>query len=202
LYDDELEDFLKRNEYLDIFNGKSYFVRCENVSLKYGEHREGPYYNMKQIIESVCSCIEGHKPLYENTTELIFYLFDWINLQKHNEFRVFVHNNKITAISQQHLYGLYEKDIEENLENKLQLIVDYFDSTIKQNMKELGFESYCYDFVIVFDNLTCQMIPYFIEPNSFGKEYAAGSALFHWIEDENILYGKNDKICFRYTVDV
>lgn len=26
--------------------------------------------------------------------------------------------------------------------------------------------------------------PYFIELNSFGKEYAAGSALFHWINDE------------------
>jgi hypothetical protein len=38
--------------------------------------------------------------------------------------------------------------------------------------------------------------------NCFGKEYAAGSALFHWLLDEDILYGKSgsELIEFRYTV--
>jgi hypothetical protein len=56
--------------------------------------------------------------------------------------------------------------------------------------------SYSYDFAIVNNK------PYFIEMNSFGKEYAAGSALFHWLLDEDILYGKSGENCieFRYTV--
>ncbi len=56
---------------------------------------------------------------------------------------------------------------------------------------------YTYDFAFEDNNVTK---PYFIEPNSFGKEYAAGSELFHWEIDEEILYGKKEKIYFRYTV--
>ena len=40
---------------------------------------------------------------------------------------------------------------------------------------------------------------YFIEINSFGKEYAAGSALFHWLIDEDELYSDGSTIYFRYT---
>jgi len=42
--------------------------------------------------------------------------------------------------------------------------------------------------------------PYFIEQNVFGKEYAAGSSLFHWIIDEEILYQKGTPVVyFRYV---
>ena len=57
--------------------------------------------------------------------------------------------------------------------------------------------NYTFDFAIINSQ------PYFIELNSFGKEYAAGSALFHWILDEHILYNKfehNNFIEFRYTI--
>ena len=47
--------------------------------------------------------------------------------------------------------------------------------------------NYTYDFAIINNNQ-----PYLIELNSFGKEYAAGSALFHWILDEKILYNNSD----------
>ena len=40
---------------------------------------------------------------------------------------------------------------------------------------------------------------FFIEPNCFGKEYAAGSALFHWIKDEEQLYGRTDRVHFRWV---
>ena len=56
----------------------------------------------------------GHSPIYEDTTEIILYLCEFKkNLNKNREFRVFVHNNKITAISQQSLYEL--NDILESL---------------------------------------------------------------------------------------
>lgn len=40
---------------------------------------------------------------------------------------------------------------------------------------------------------------YFIELNSFGAQYAAGSALFHWKKDSEILLNNKIDIEFRYT---
>lgn len=197
LYEDELNEFVKKYEhqYKSIFNGTYYFVRTENVSLKYGQHKKGPYFNLTQIIESIVSCIEGHKPLYDNTTELVIYLLEWINIRDHNEFRVFVNNNRITAISQQDLYNVYPTfDNWDKINKIIKLTVDYFETNVKDIITE---RSYTYDFAIIDEKF-----PYFIEMNSFGKEYATGSGLFHWILDEDILYGKIDEnsVYFRYTV--
>jgi len=54
--------------------------------------------------------------------------------------------------------------------------------------------SYCMDLSILDDGRL-----FFIEPNCFGKEYAAGSALFHWIKDEEQLYGRTDRVHFRWV---
>ena len=113
----------------------------------------------------------------------------------------FVYKNKITAISQQSLYDV--NDILEPMSEKhkndliykwIEIIKSYFDLEIKQKITHI--DSYVMDFAILDDDS-----PYFIELNSFGKEYASGSALFGWIQDYNILYGLcEDVIEFRYTV--
>ena len=58
--------------------------------------------------------------------------------------------------------------------------------------------NYTFDFALINNN------PYLIELNSFGKELAAGSALYHWLLDEKILYNDfSDNNClieFRYTI--
>jgi hypothetical protein len=59
----------------------------------------------------------------------------------------------------------------------------------------LQFIIFSYDFTFI-DNE-----PYFIEINCFGKENAAGSALFHWIIDYDKLYGVNDCIYVRTTIE-
>jgi hypothetical protein len=56
--------------------------------------------------------------------------------------------------------------------------------------------NYTFDLVLLNDSTF-----YFIEPNSFGKEYSAGSALFHWINDSDILLNEScNEIEFRYTI--
>ena len=92
--------------YPNVFDDNGNFIRVNNVSLKYGQHKEGPYYSFTQILESIVSRIGGHTPIKTNTTELIIYLLDWIEIRPKDEFRVFVFENKITAISQQNLYSL------------------------------------------------------------------------------------------------
>jgi hypothetical protein len=188
-----------------------YFVRVNNVSLKYGQHKEGPYKNIRTILESIISCIGTHGPIKSNTSLLEIYLIDWIEIKPEFEFRVFVHNNKITAISQQNIYsqvfkkylgGNNDNDNNNNknkfenmIEEKLTIIVDYFYQEILPKITWIY--NYTFDFAIIDSK------PYLIELNSFGKEYAAGSALFHWQLDEKILYNDfadgNLTIEFRYT---
>lgn len=192
LFIDELIDTIidLEKEYGYLFeNNINYFVRVNNVSLKYGMHGVGPYCSLKNILESIVSSIKGHCPIYDDTVELVIYLIPWVKITDDNEFRVFVYKNKITAISQQHLYKRVGMS---DIENKIKIITEYFNEVIRKKIDWI--ENYTYDFAII-DNQE----PYFIEMNCFGKEYAAGSSLFHWLLDEQILYNDvDDTIEFRY----
>jgi hypothetical protein len=203
LFEDEFDIMVKElnKEYGYLFseNNKGFFVRVNNVSLKYGEHKEGPYNNIRNILESIVSCIGSHSPLRYSTKHIDIYLIEWIDIKPEFEFRVFVHNNKITAISQQNIYSLVFENyfdnnlFNENIKNKLDIIVNYFNKEMITKIHWIS--NYTFDFAITDDK------PYLIELNSFGKEYAAGSALFHWLLDEDILYNYNpDCIEFRYTM--
>lgn len=187
--------FAEMNKYFA--DNKSYFVRVNNVSLKYGIHGNIQYNNIKNIIESCITSIKGHTPIHEDTEKLDIYLMEWINIEPKNEFRIFVCNNKITAISQQNLFEkLFDENMIAKIPNIINIIIKHFDEEIKPRINWIS--QYTYDFAII-DNDK----PYFIEMNCFGKEYAAGSALFHWLIDENILYGNHEKynncLEFRYV---
>jgi hypothetical protein len=196
---ESLPHYRDADEYLS--NGK-YFVRCENVSLKHGINGIGPYTSMKDIFESLVTAIPSHTPISENTLSVRVYLIPWKEINKDYEFRVFVHNNLITGISQQDCYipsGFKESEI--------QLIIDtlmnYHREVVLQKIK---LTEYSYDVVILgvsdtfhpFLDGDLDVQAYFIETNPFGKEYSSGSALFHWLKDEKILYG-TDKAQFRYV---
>ena len=113
------------------------------------------------------------------------------------EFRVFIYDGKVTAISQQHIYdennwlsSLSEKDIHEIILK----IVSFYEKEVNPKIIQKN---------MVMD---CALLgegnePYFIEPNVFGKEYASGSALFHWIDDEKIIYNPHT-LYFRYIPSI
>ena len=186
-YPNTFDSFKISNNLVQTNASIGYFVRTENVSLKYGVHGIGPYYDFKSIIESIVTTTNSHTPIYPNTDTINLYLIPWANISESDEFRVFVNHNKITAISQQNIYSKLYDHIEIK---KLDKIVEYFNSNIKPKITWMN--SYTYDFAFTKINNEIITQPYFIEPNSFGKEYAAGSALFHWILDEQILYGLNN----------
>lgn len=227
LYEEDLDDFLKHyTKYNNLFKGNGYFVRCENVSLKYGEFGNIPFTNLKDIIKACVTCPETHSPITQELKTLKIYIFDWININPNLEFRVFVNNNKITSISQQNLYSrnqiLYEISQEYDYmddkthcltynqslqyekciihKNKIittwcDTIQNYFTNEIIPKITHTT--NYTMDIALLQNSQG--LCPYLIEINSFGKEYSAGSALFHWIIDETKLYdcgGSN--IYFRY----
>jgi hypothetical protein len=155
-------------------------VRTQNVSLKYGQYGCGPYYDIKMIIKSLVTCKPSHSPIFNKLDPIHIYLFPYINIDESNEFRLFIHNNKLTALCQQHfIVNTNSQDMLRYISTK---ILNYFESI----------NNYTMDVAYINDEI------YFIELNTFGKEYATGSALFNWVDDEKILYGMTSNIIFRY----
>ncbi len=202
MYDDELEDACAKyetqiNEINKNLNEDEtgWFIRSDRVSLKYGIHRAGPYNNIKEIIESMVTGISGHECFKENDQTCDLYFMRWIDMDPRKEFRIFVHENKITAISDQHLYSVNDwlnSLTDEEIKKIITKILDHFEYNIKDKMSDMG--SYVMDLALIGDDET----PYFIEPNSFGANYASGSALFQWINDHEMLHN-DDVIEFRYV---
>jgi len=110
IFDDDLDDMLQKYD----FGGKlfdkdsKYFVRTNEVSLKYGANGVGPYNNLKSIIESLVSSTPGHAAVHENTESITVYLLPWINIIDDKEFRVFL---STMVRSQQFHSKLYIKRI-------------------------------------------------------------------------------------------
>jgi len=196
-FSEELTEYLESmtKTFERVFDGTPYFVRSERTSLKYGVHGAGPYYDLKSIIESLITSIPDHSPLPREPGPVKLYLFPWLDINPDTEFRVFVYNGVITAISQQHLHGVNKSASDEIIPSWLDCITRAFTGTIRDMISHL--DTYTYDFAILRNGE-----PYFIEINSFGAAYSAGSALFHWTIDREILTPErpDQQICFRYVV--
>ncbi len=182
---EELEEYITK---YNILFDKEYFVRTENVSLKYGKKI---YNNTKDIIIDIITSPNRHTPLNKKVKELILYLIEPVEIDKNLEFRVFVYNNKVTAISQQFIYQKNTIITDNNVLSICNKIVEYIYNHIIPYINHI--KNYTIDLAIVNNNV------YFIELNSYGAEYAAGSALFHWIIDKDILEGIKP-FEFRYTI--
>jgi hypothetical protein len=201
LYDDELEELTSKLSKEYTFKWEDYFVRTSHVSLKESPYGIGPYRDFKSIIKAICCTYYKHAAIQESDKVLNIYLLKWINFNYFKEFRVFVYKNKITGISNQHLYEkntLLTSLSKNDLEILAKKIVEYFYNDFTKKWKNTIthklLDSYTFDLLIDNnDNF------YFIEPNSFGASYAAGSSLFHWELDYNQLTNYNNEIEFRYT---
>jgi hypothetical protein len=189
-YDDELDAICAKYP----FPEGSWFVRTDYVSLKEGFYGMGPYNNLRNIIVSIVTTRHRHRCIQADDVVCNIYLFPWKTIDPDREFRVFVYQNTITAISIQKIFDrntwLVNLDTD-TIENIVHTIDTYFEEEIKDKLRYLG--TYTYDFVL------SDTGPYFIEPNCFGRHYAAGSALFHWIYDHDVVHDKNE-IEFRYSI--
>lgn len=188
IYDHELENTLAKHAHK--FPTGNWFIRVERVSLKNGMHGIGPYSNLKMVIESIVSSNLGHECICDrdNLENFRIYFLPWKNISQ--EFRVFVYQNQITAISTQHYseinYWLANQTVEELKNNVVLKINSYFETHLRDKLKDIVGPNYTMDIALLDDNSV-----YFIEPNSFGANYAAGSALFNWTIDHDILHNPN-----------
>ena len=185
MYKEELEEIQNKIP-KDISN---LFFRFEHSSSKDGVGKIGPFKNSKDVIMNIITskramrCLKG-----QNKSRLYFFEFrkDW---KPQNEFRVFVCESKVTAISQYSMYTNFELDKIFDLERLGENIVNFCYLVLSK----INLTSVVID-VIVNDNKI-----ELVELNPFGTEYSSGSALFHWIRDHDILYGLTDKVVFRFV---
>ena len=180
------------------------FIRGEASSLKgnavYGP---GPFNNSREILEALCTCRCTHHPFskeVEEKRELKLYVLPWLdNLKIGLEFRAFVYGKKLTALSPQYIYGAnsaIRDDIEIGGAYKIMTVVKFLEKKVIPALK--NHDTYTVDVALLEDESgDCE--PYFIEINGFGAEYSAGSALFHWVRDKEILEGGGDKVAVRYV---
>ena len=203
LYQDELETAVKKySQRFNIPEGKKWFIRTELVSLKNGQFGAGPYFgkdDLERVFKSMCSSTAGHTaiPTTKLDEKLRLYFFPWVEFEKDLEFRGFVYKNELTCLSVQHLYSpndWCQRMAEQNkLESEIRKIQRLFYENIASKLQDL--ENYVVDMVLLNNGKL-----YFIETNCFGMEYAAGSALYEWSKDYDLMYGNCDYFEFRYVV--
>jgi len=99
------------------------------------------------------------------------------NINQRNEFRLFVINNKIVALSPQKYWECHNYS-EEELE-----AVEY---AVLNSEIISPYKTYIIDAWIDFINKKLHVIEF----NCFGDHSGAGSSLFNWHKDRDILYGK------------
>jgi len=116
-------------------------------------------------------------------------LRDWQpELRQDLEFRVFVFNNKVTAISQYNHYCKFPSLTEKNPPlDDIYTLLTKFANSIHPLVKE---DKYILDLAIIHNKV------FIVELNPFDK--TTGPGLFSWVNDNDLLSGKEDlPVCFR-----
>jgi len=168
-----------------------WFVRANDVSLKYGIYKNIPHRSFSTILNSIITCPRGHTPLQNVSIDL--YFLPWQEINSNLEFRVFVKDHVILACSQQNLFQQNTILNENNITQYIQQVEMYHNAVVREKITHI--KDYCMDICILPSGE-----PYFIEINPFGACYSSGSALFHWIQDQDIFSGKEagQKLYIRF----
>lgn len=181
IYNHEMVD----NDILSIFKSdllkkmipnKKYFVRLSGTSGK-NIKSVRPFTNINDIILHITSNKLFIVQEYMRCKDSCLILIPWNeDIQEKYEYRIFVVNGQLTGASQQHIRQLYNytSDELEMIETSLNNI-SFLD---KMPYKNYVADIYCIDNVFKL-----------IELNPFGAHSGAGSSLFNWITDNDILNG-------------
>ena len=150
------------------------------------------YETIKLIMTStsaVCKYLLDSERIASNISSDSYLVFrKWIDYNIEEEFRCFIHNKKLVAISQ-YEYGTDLPDIIK----KPDIIKAKISFFIDQIMDRIPFNNIIIDVAYHWaDNNV-----YFIEFNDFGKESDTDAGLYDWIHDSCILYGETDNVDIR-----
>ena len=139
--------------------------------------------NVKKLImknvQQLCDYLFNSERINEWFSKNKYIVFrKWIDYKVEEEFRCFIHNKKLVAISQ---YD-YGEDLPNNMK-KPGLIKDLVHNFINQVIGLIPFNNIVIDLAVCLDSLKV----YFIEFNSFGLCSDTDAGLYDWVHDANIL---------------
>lgn len=175
-----------------LLSSPPYFARLERCSLKDGALGAGPFCSAQDLVAGLVTSWRAQAQLARAVppgSTLEVFLMPWqADMDPRHEFRVFVHEGRVTAASQYlasshagwddgapettaHLHGLAAA---------AQQLCDH----LRQRAPRLP-GSFTLD-VLYRRGGRMRLV----EVNSFGASMAAGSALFHWLHDHDRLHGR------------
>ena len=102
---------------------------------------------------------------------------EWINLKLESEFRGFVNDGRLTAISQYFWFSQFPQLVEKH-DAILDSLTSFFETHIRD---AIPFDSYVIDFAIDDEKI------YIVELNPFGT--VSGACLYDWNRDHDLLHG-------------
>lgn len=188
----DLTDF--KNEICKhIISNQPYFIKLSSTSGK-NERALTKLYDVDQIIKHLTSNKLFVFQEYDREKDTYLIIIPWNKNIKHkNEFRLFVVNNKLTGASIQRWYDEYIQHTSEELEafEEALLNIDF--------LNVFEYKDFILDVYIDIKTKKCHLI----EVNPFGSHCGAGSSLFNWITDYDILHGQcGNEIEFRYLSSI
>jgi len=113
---------------------------------------------------------------------------EWVDMPQDHEFRCFVTNHHLNAISQYHCYTKFPSLQDTKYVLHIRDVITSFHESIKTGFANLP--DYVMDVVVFPHNWTCQVI----EVNPFGAHMSSGAGLFNWEKDEDLLCGKTCRL--------
>ena len=173
---------------------KDWFVRSDRVSLKDGVVAY-PFSSPKDLVDAMSTSDRFHKALKDGDNKLYFFEYQptW---NEFREVRVFVHDLKVTAMSQYLWFrkGYFGETTDQELEivarNIIHSVEDWAECLYRKNgLRDMTVDVYVNDESLNGEYESQDSIR-LVEFNTFGYSQAAGSCLFHWLNDYDILYGK------------
>ncbi len=195
LYEDELELVEAK---LQPLPSPPYFARLSRCSTKGGQGGVGPFHTAKQIVTALVTSYRCVNVFERQEPVSLFLLPFCSHFDCDKEFRVFVCKNRITAISQYNEAedcgwgACSDTDLTNIVDHTVILLV----AMLKQAavLKLALPASFTLD---VFCHADQDFAVKLIELNSFGAQLAAGSCLFDWVKDYEMLYGLSNTLEVR-----
>lgn len=168
--------------------GKEYFMRLSSTSGK-NDRAIMPMCNVDDILNNLIkNKIFVKREYMRKNKDTYLILIPWNDkMDERYEFRIFVKDDKLVGASQQWWSTLFNYTQEE-LE-----VIEYALNHITF-LKDIPYKDYIGDVYIDIEEKVCKLV----EINPFGAHCGAGSALFNWITDYDILYNKKKGPELRY----
>lgn len=184
-YEEEMAEIAERMQAYWPEKPDGYFFRFDSASPKDGVVGF-PVRNAAEAVRNIATSKRAMRALENGERSLFFANFDktW---DENREFRVFVRNGRVTAVSQYVPWRpcVLSERSDEEVANTTRSMVRYLEEDVLPSvLPALGTND------VVADTYACPDGTFrVVEFNSFGYWLASGSALFHWLEDRAVLYG-------------